>query len=120
VIELALGMPLELRMTARAGELDKPLLRASFPEVSDAICLEGAHAELGEVAARRWIDSSRDIELGKLFAQPSPWMDDVLDRRAVLEEEAMLRQSSEEMRSSELIGAALWTEAMRRQGIELS
>ncbi len=120
VMELVLGMPLELRVPRRAEALNKPLLRGAFPEVSDEVCRRGDRVNLGEFAARTWIACAVGTALPSFLRRPSTLVDDVLDRELLEQDLVRLRQSSEQMRLADVASAAIWLEAMDRQGLSLT
>jgi hypothetical protein len=119
-MELVLGMPLELRVPRRSGALNKPLLRSAFPEVSDEVCRRADRVNLGEYAARTWIDCAVDAALPSFLRRQSTLVDDVLDRASLEGDLVRLRQSSEQMGLADVASAAIWLEAMDRLGVSLT
>lgn len=119
VLELVLGLPLERRVSRRAGALNKPLLRSAFPEVSDEVCRRADRVNLGEYAARTWIGCAVDASLPSFLRRQSPLVDDVLDRKRLQGDLVRLRQSSGQTGLADVASAAIWLEAMDRLGVSL-
>ena len=120
VIEFVLAVPLELRVPMHAGDLNKPLLRSAFPEISDELCRQGDRVNLAEHAARTWIRCAASDSFLRLFKTPSQLFDDVFDRARLGDDLVMLRQSSEEMRMADVAAAAIRLQAKQRHGVSLT